>query len=386
MRTLLLSALALRLALGLLYWAATPWEVVPLAGIHRPYAGTDGYLQLSRTVWEAGRWAYTPTGPAVHNRPPLPSLLMLLASWDAQHWYGWWLLLTTGLHVLGLWALCQAARTAGSTRRQIRWLGWAFALHPLLLAAVRASTFVPLATALLCLLIWAWVVYCKQPRRRGAVLLGLLCGLLALTHATLLVAAPLVALGLLPRWRASLCVLLLCTACLLPWTLRNAWVFHRFIPVATGAGIQYWKGESALYGPTDLEHRVYTQATGQPLHQVYYGTATLAEEDTLLALARADVRARPGHYLARTLHSYLLFWLPLYEPFWKWIAILCSVGPLWVLAVWRGMRAPRLFWALLLLVPLPFALLAALTGYYLMLLPLLLYLALGPRLGRAVGG
>lgn len=371
MHTLLLACLVSRLAFGLIYWATDPWEVVPLQGEHLPYAGTDGYLQLARNLWVEGRWAYTPAGPAVHNRPPLPSLLMTLAAWDTQYWYGWWLLLSTALHLLGLWFYYHTIQNLWG-EKWARRLGWAFVLHPLLLAGVRATTFVPLATALLCGLLWAWSRYRRSPTLRPALWMGAFSGLLALTHGTLLPVAPLAALALWPRWRHGLAVLGLALLMLTPWTLRNYLTFDRLIPIATGAGIQYWKGESALYRQPDLEYTVYRRATGQPLHQTYFGPEDPADDALLLRLAIEDMTERPGHYLLRSLHSYLLFWVPT-DQGWPKAALTALLNlPLLLPGILTWRRQHRLPALLLWLIPLPFALLAAITSYYLMLLPLLL--------------
>jgi ABC-type molybdate transport system permease subunit len=95
----------------------------------------------------------------------------------------------------------------------------------------------------------------------------------------------------------------------------------------------------------------------------------------------ADVQQAPLAYAARTAHSYALFWLPNDRSPWKQALTWLLNLPLLALACWLLVRGwPRwwhhplgaplaLWWAGL---PLAFAALAAITGYFIVLLPLLL--------------
>ena len=378
----LMVAAGVRLVVLVAYPLLFPaWEVVPLAGTTYAHAGTDGYLQLAHTLLHEGRWAYAPTGPAVHNRPPVTSLLMTLtAAPFPQHWYWTWGLFQLGLHLLGLWVawrLVQALGLGGWGRGL--WL-WGLALHPFVLGTVRTSTFV--TPAWLLVLGWAWaMVGVANGHKRAAFAAGLLAGLAALTHATLLLLLPLTALGvfvLTRRWRPVWVVLAVGCLTLAPWTLRNALTFRQFMPVASGVGIQYWKGEAFFSHQPGLEDSVYTHATGRPLELAYFGTQTPEEDSVFRTAALADVKARPGAFIWRTVQAAVFFWVPWEtRPLKPLLALLLNV-PLVVALSWgavgqRNGRYHRL--ATVLLLPVlglwgAIALLAAATSYFLMILPL----------------
>lgn len=379
---LLWLALVVRMLFCGLYALSSPWEQVPVQAEWYTYAGTDGYIQLARNLWVEGRWAYYPQAPATHNRPPLhPLLLAATAAWDAQHWFLWWMGAAILLQLLAMWALHQALPLLGVSPLWHRAVLLAFALHPYLVGICRASTFVPLGIVLSCLLLWRVAAYARKPHTRTAVGLGLLTGMLALTHGTFILLLGLLPLWCRPRWAHGLLALTVALLTLLPWTLWNAHTHGQFIPVATGAGIQYWKGRAWLAHTPDLEYRVYRTHTGKPLRQTYYGPDAPADDALLLKLAVADVQQAPLAYAARTAHSYALFWLPNDRSPWKQALTWLLNLPLLALACWLLVRGwPRwwhhplgaplaLWWAGL---PLAFAALAAITGYFIVLLPLLL--------------
>jgi hypothetical protein len=79
----------------------------------------------------------------------------------------------------------------------------------------------------------------------------------------------------------------------LPWTLRNYVVLGRWIPVASGVGIQYWLKKAALTQQPDLEKQVFFLETGRELEIEYYGAVRLDDEITLFRLALRDVGNAP---------------------------------------------------------------------------------------------
>lgn len=90
---------------------------------------------------------------------------------------------------------------------------------------------------------------------------GMLMGLAALCRS--------IGLGLFPfvmgyvwwgaapeaRARRVLVLTVMAVATVLPWTVRNAFVFRHFVPVSTGAGLHLWRGNNALsLGNADDRH------------------------------------------------------------------------------------------------------------------------------------
>jgi hypothetical protein len=118
-----------------------------------------------------------------------------------------------------------------------------YALNPYTPHYTRAILTETLAIFLVALALLLTVRAAQQPRALRFLLAGAGWGLAALCQAQLLLLAPLVALGVLAlaaptgqvaRRRAVLTVAGAAVV-VAPWTLRNAWHFREFIPVAAGA-------------------------------------------------------------------------------------------------------------------------------------------------------
>jgi len=392
---LLALALAVRVVFGVVYVTAlNSWELVPVAGETRAVAGVDGYIQLARTLCTTGQYAYEPGGPAVHNRPPLhPLLLAATSGWFPEHWYWAWLAAAAALQLLTLALAARTLRLAGASALAVNATVLVLALHPWMLLAGRSSTFVTPALLILLAVAYALLRIGPQGRLQWAAWAGLAGGAAALTHGTLLpvpilvagllVVGPLRVVGTAQRWRAAAVVVGVSAAVVLPWTARNYLLFNQIIPVATGAGSQYWKGEAFYVGQPDLEARVFEAVAHRPLHMVYFGTVRPQDDMYFLDTALAHIAAHPAHYALRTAWSLGMFWLPYDDgggPAKPLLAGACNLPPLLVLAWAWGRAVRRRCWppgltvaatVLMAGVQLPFALLAGQTSYFMMLTPLL---------------
>jgi hypothetical protein len=319
----LVLGLAVRVLLLLWYVQSNSNGVlVPLRYPWRPDAATDGHWQIARTLWTDGQFAYWAGGPAVHNRPPLPPVVMAaVGGHSAQHWYRYWFAFTVTLSLLGLGLVRGVLRRAGASAVGIGLVLAVYCLHPYLMATVRVTNFQVLAAV--GLLGWAGVLWrlgqaSGRMQWRWALGLGVLSGLLALTHGVLL---PLLALGPLaiafcPKlvraqrlWLAGLCVVV-GLGLVAPWTWRNWQTFGQVIPVATGAAGQYWKGSSWFRGMPDLEIRVHEAETGQPYAQIYFGPVNPQTEQVLARAMIKDILAQPGQALRYWSISGIFYWLP----------------------------------------------------------------------------
>jgi hypothetical protein len=102
----------------------------------------------------------------------------------------------------------------------------------------------------LTIMLAAFVRFVQRPTSRGAFLVGVCAGLASLVRPTGLVPAFALAAGWLlldrasarPHARKLLAAALGLVLVLAPWTLRNAVVFHAFVPLSTGAGEQFYTG------------------------------------------------------------------------------------------------------------------------------------------------
>ena len=188
--------------------------------------------------------AETGTWPTAFVPPVVPWMVSLLYRAVGHHYFAALLLqCAIGALVPLLLAAFGGALYGGGVGRLA---GWLAAFHPLL---VFFSAYLLTETTFSVTLLLALVAaaeWMKTPRPGRAVGTGLLCGLAALTRPSALLLPPLLALwawgplGLTvaPRDRLRQVALLFLGLALAvgPWTLRNATVFHAFIPVTTGAG------------------------------------------------------------------------------------------------------------------------------------------------------
>ena len=108
----------------------------------------------------------------------------------------------------------------------------------------------PLHMLSLAVMVAAFVRFVQRPTLRAAFLVGACAGLASLVRPTGLVSALALAVGWLllghssarPHARKLLAAALGLVLVLAPWTLRNAVVFHAFVPLSTGAGEQFYTG------------------------------------------------------------------------------------------------------------------------------------------------
>ncbi len=187
--------------------------------------------------------------------------------------------------------------------RMAWWAAWAWAFSPY---GIYFSAAWAWSTHLL-LLGLLWLLYLAQdmessPRLRLWAGFGLLAGFTALTEPSILVVVPfLLAFAafrlsraghrwLLPGVVASLVL----AAAISPWLIRNAIVFHRFIPIRDSMGLELWMGNNG--------HNLrWTSDDLHPLHDAEelaaYNAGELSYMDSKAKQARAFIEAHPSWYV-----------------------------------------------------------------------------------------
>jgi hypothetical protein len=183
------------------------------------------------------------------------------------------------------------------------WAGWAWAFFPYGIyfsAAWAWSTHI----LLLCL---CWLLYLSLDLEQSSSLklwagFGLLAGFAGLTEPSILTVAPL--LMALAAWRlarAGKCWLLpgtvaslVLAATISPWLIRNAVVFHRFIPMRDSMGLELWMGNNG-------RSLHWTNNDLHPLHDAeelaaYNAEGELAYMNHKAAIASAYIHAHREWY------------------------------------------------------------------------------------------
>jgi 4-amino-4-deoxy-L-arabinose transferase-like glycosyltransferase len=178
--------------------------------------------------------------------------------------------------------------------------GWAFSPYGIYFSAAWAwSTHL----LLLCLL---WLLYLAQdmedsPRLRLWAGFGLLAGFAGLTEPSVLVVVPF--LLILAAWRLARAgkrwllpgavASLVLAATISPWLIRDAVVFHRFIPMRDSMGLELWMGNNG----TSIR---FTSDDLHPLHNAKemteYNAGELAYMDHKEQQAKAYIQAHPSRF------------------------------------------------------------------------------------------
>ena len=130
---------------------------------------------------------------------------------------------------------------------------WLWAIFPnAILIPVESMWDASLSALLVATIFWATIALAKSQRFRNWAAYGFLWGFTLLTNATLMALLPLLLAWLaysahkqnrkcLGNLALSVAIVLLCCA---PWTIRNYKVFHTFVPLRSGLGLQLWLGNN----------------------------------------------------------------------------------------------------------------------------------------------
>ncbi len=195
------------------------------------------------------------------------------------------------------------------------WAAWTWAFFPY---GIYFSAAFAWSTHLL-LFSLCWLLYLAQDLERSSRLrlwagFGLLAGFTGLTEpSALVVVVFLLALAcwrlaadgkrwLLPGMVASLTI----AATLSPWIIRNAIVFHRFIPMRDNMGLELWMGNNGY----DLR---WTSDDLHPLHDAqemadYNRMGELAYNDHKAQEAKAYIHAHPAWYAWMCVRRAVYIW------------------------------------------------------------------------------
>jgi 4-amino-4-deoxy-L-arabinose transferase-like glycosyltransferase len=207
-------------------------------------------------------------------------------------------------------------------RRVAWWSAWIWTLYP---AAMQYSVKWVWEMSLTAFLFSCILVLALRMRNIGSesaavtnpastgrwALFGLIWGIITLSSASIAIFLPFCGLwilkgaGSLRRQlpRAALAAVL-CVSCLIPWMVRNALVFHHFIPMRTNFGAELEMGNDP-----DLKGTVVGSPVALPQEEAFYdqvGEYAYGRIRGRQALGR--IRHNPGAFLRLTLRRFYFFW------------------------------------------------------------------------------
>jgi 4-amino-4-deoxy-L-arabinose transferase-like glycosyltransferase len=172
--------------------------------------------------------------------------------------------------------------------------GWLAAVYPPL---VWTPAYVWSETLFSVLALATVAVLTLDRRRRGLYLAaGALAGLAVLTRPAMLFFLPLAALWLAWKreWRGVVLLSLACAFVIMPWTIRNAREYGRFVLVASEGGITFWTGNHpSAVGEGDLAANPQLKRENVALRARHAGLTPEELEPIYYREARRFIREQP---------------------------------------------------------------------------------------------
>ena len=304
------AGLVLRLMFGLIYWNGKP-----LTHDEREYLALADNVAAGRG-FGYGQSFEIGTGQQFGRAPGYPLFLAVVGAGGmeasgtptrvkvAQSLVG-----AAGVWLIGLLAGRAAGERAGVAA------AWLAAVHPPLvtmpayaLSETLYST-VALGSALVLQNAFAASAGQRGAGARAAVA-GALCGAAALIRPGMLLFVPLAVLWLAVRRQYAPAVLFGAAAVLaiLPWTVRNARVYDRFVLIASEGGVTFWTGNHPLaIGEGDLAANPSIKRAELEFRRSHPGLSAEALEPLYYRDALAHIRARPLRWAGLLLRK--LFYL-----------------------------------------------------------------------------
>jgi hypothetical protein len=307
------------------YWVFDQTEPVP----HDPES-----FRVARSIAEKGEFSnpFVPldTGPSAHLAPAFPAFLALLIRTFGDGATGMYAIKVAaaitlsvllalfpvfsralgmgqlnGIIASSIWIAAKVGTAGGHGHQEVAMFGWESFYGAILVAIA------------LCL----FRRYLDNSSRTLAWCLGCVMGVLTLTAFT----AAIIAIGLfgLLLWREKLAIfkkrglllfLLLPAMIVAPWTIRNALVFHRFIPVRDNLGLELAVSNNdcamfGLYQNFDCFFEVHPNGSIAEASKVL-SLGEPAYNDLKLREALTWIQTHPARFLELCALRFAAFWIP----------------------------------------------------------------------------
>lgn len=199
--------------------------------------------------------------------------------------------------------------------RVATWAGWGWAFSPygIYYGADWAWSTCLVTLELAWLFLFAWRLE-NSSRTRHWLLFGVLGGMAALTEPVTLSVVPLLALWTLYRrfranvpWKSPMIAASLAAlAVMSPWLVRNYELFHRFIPVRSGFGLELYIGNNG-YSQRWVNSALHPNHSDAELSE-YERVGEIAYMDHKLHQAEAYIRSHPAWFVWMTGRRLVYMW------------------------------------------------------------------------------
>jgi 4-amino-4-deoxy-L-arabinose transferase-like glycosyltransferase len=199
--------------------------------------------------------------------------------------------------------------------RVAKWAGcgWAFSPYGVYYGADWAWSTCLVTLELCWLFLFAWRLENSSPKRDW-LLFGALCGLSALTEPVVMAVLPLLGIYSLYRryrlgraWKAQMIAVASAGVVVLsPWLMRNYMLFHRFIPVRSGYGLELYIGNNG-YSTRWVNSSLHPNHSDAELSE-YERVGEIAYMDHKLQQAKVYIRSHHAWFAWMTFRRIVYMW------------------------------------------------------------------------------
>ena len=200
-------------------------------------------------------------------------------------------------------------------QRVAKWAGWGWAFSPygVYYGADWAWSTCLVTLELCCLFLFAWRLE-NSSRKRDWILFGALCGVSALTEPVVMSVLPLLGIWTLYRryrlerpWKAQMIAVALAgVATLSPWLVRDYMLFHKFIPVRSGYGLELYIGNNG-YTQHWVNRTLHPNHSAAELSE-YERVGEVAYMDHKTQQAKDYIRSHPAWFAWMTFRRIVYMW------------------------------------------------------------------------------
>jgi hypothetical protein len=163
-------------------------------------------------------------------------------------------------------------------------------------------------------ILWATFRVADDPRRRNFILYGFFWGFCLLVNPALAAVLPFLLFWIClrisssPLQRIRHIAMAVCLAILvcIPWTVRNAAQFHRFIPIRSNFPFELWMGNNPIYDQCSRQLNRITRYEEAHRYSQLGETAFLEEKRRA---AKEFIRAHPALTLQLVANRAVAFWM-----------------------------------------------------------------------------
>jgi len=199
--------------------------------------------------------------------------------------------------------------------RVAKWAGWGWAFSPygIYYGADWAWSTCLVTLELACLFLFAWRLE-HSSRVRDWIFFGLLGGFAALTEPVVLSVVPLLGLWTVYRryrrgssWAVPMTAAALAALAIMsPWIVRNYELFHKFIPVRSGFGLELYIGNNG-YSERWVNSSLHPNHNDAELNE-YERVGEIAYMNHKMQQAKQYIRSHPAWFVWMTCRRIVYMW------------------------------------------------------------------------------